>query len=122
MNTLAFTSSLGSSAAHPFQLCMLQAEMDLPGSFDSDLCERCTWRQLAEAVVRVLPKAFVMCKAKSAALWSLVTRSCTSERKSSAAWGENSAKGDSLLNVLQLKKRAIKDANSKTTEKWKRAK
>lgn len=60
-------------------------------------------RHLAEVVVHVLPKAFVMCEAKSAAHWSLVTQGCTPRCKSSAEWGENGAKGDSLLNVTVTK-------------------
>lgn len=56
-------------------------------------------KKLAEVVADALPKAFAMCKAKSGAHWSL---GFTSESKSRAEWGGNSAKGDSLLNILQL--------------------
>lgn len=74
-------------------------------------------RQLAEVVVRVLPKAFVMCEAKSAAHWSLVTQGCTPRCKSSAEWGENSAKGDSLLNMLQLQNACNQGSKFKDSRK-----
>lgn len=103
MNTLAFISYLGSPVAQPFQLYMAAGKNRFSRSIslDSDSRELCTQRELAE--VDVLPKAFVMCKAKFTAHWNLVTWGCTLECKSSAEWGGNSAKGDSSLNILHFR-------------------